>query len=120
MKHVLIIERNGEISLGLEERLASIGSCSFERVWTEEQAVVAATRRPPDLIVVGMLDQGCPFSAVRRICQGRDVPTLVARPSGMASPALPSDVQLSGPFPLSAMAWAVREAERPARSLTAA
>lgn len=116
MKHVLIIERDGEVSRGFEEKLAAIGSCSFQRAWTEEQAVSAAARRPPDLIVVGAVDQGCPFSAARRICGLRDVPTLLVRPPGTSGRPLPADARLTGPYPLQAMAWAVRAAEQPARS----
>lgn len=120
MKHVLIIEKDGEVSLAVEEKLAALGACSFERTWSESQAVAAADRRPPDLVVIGTVNRGCPFNAARRICGAYGVPALLARPVGMTDPPPPSDATLTGPFPLSAMAWAVREAERPATGLAAA
>ena len=113
MKHALIIERDGDVSRAIEDRLLPLGFQLFERAWTEDSAVAAVERKRPDLVVVGQqLDSGCPFNAARRICAGHNMPLLLAAPAGAAMRALPLDARLSGPFPIGQAEQAVREAQR--------
>lgn len=78
MKHALIIEDNLLVSRFLENRLAALDFGSFDHVWTEEDAVAAATRRLPDLAIIGDdLTAGRGFNAARRMAGLGDVPALV-------------------------------------------
>ena len=111
MKHALIIDRDGEVSRTIEERLLALGFRSFEHAWSEDAAVAAAARKRPDLVVIGeQLEAGSPFSAARRICADEDIPAIFAARQN-ACPAPPPDASLSGPFPLREIGRAVREAE---------
>ena len=112
MPHALIIHDNMVISSAVQERLAELGFDSFERSWTEEQAVAAADRRHPDLVVVGdTLSSGSPIEAARRISQKADV-TLLAVTSDSAELArrLPPSTTLHGPYPVTAIEVAVEDA----------
>ena len=78
MPHALIIDDNLLVSNVLKERLAPLGFDSFESSWTEDEAVTAAERRIPDLVVVGdAVEAGCPVNAARRISERHDVPVLM-------------------------------------------
>ena len=120
MKHALIVERDGEVSRAIEDRLSALGFQSFERAWTEEEAVAAAARHVPDLLVVGSrLDAGSPVSAARRIDAAYDVPMLLAAPAAATPRALPADARLEGPFALGRISEAVRKAAHAQPSLAA-
>jgi len=112
MCHALIIDDNMIVSRVLEERLVPLGFDSFDHTWTEEQAVAAAARRMPDLVVVGdSVEAGSALDAARRISVERDVPVLmVTAASSRASARLPDDARFEGPFPLNEIGAAVARA----------
>ena len=121
MKHALIIDADDRVGDRIEDMLAELGFRSFERAWSEEQALAAARRHRPDLVIVGeRLEAGCPFGAARRICAAQNIPALLAMQCGAAVPARPGDATLRGPFPLGEAARAVAEAQRALPELTAA
>ena len=113
MKHALIIEGDPRISVALEMRLLQFGFRSFEKVSTEDDAVAAAIRHAPDLIVVGDgLADGSSIEAARRIAEHRDVSMLmVADRARHAAPAPPPDASISGPFALDRIEDAIAAAE---------
>jgi DNA-binding response OmpR family regulator len=102
MKHALIIEDNLLVSRFLEDRLAALGFGSFDHVWTEDDAVAAAMRRLPDLVIIGDdLTEGCGFNAALRILSFGDVPALVISAGRAATHrTLPCDASIQGPFSL--------------------
>jgi DNA-binding response OmpR family regulator len=113
MKHALIIEGDPRISVALEARLLQSGFRSFEKVSTEDDAVAAAIRHAPDLIVVGdRLADGSSIAAARRIAEHREVTMLmVADRARHDAPAPPPDGSLAGPFALDAIDQAIAAAE---------
>ena len=52
MPHALIIEDNMIITRAIQSCLEPLGFVTFDHAWTEEQAVVAARQRAPDLVVI--------------------------------------------------------------------
>ena len=115
MKHVLIIEGDPRISVALETRLLQFGYRSFEKVSTEDDAVAAAIRLGPDLVVVGdRLIVGSSINAARRIAERQDVSMLMVadRSRHEVSPP-PPDASLSGPFQLDRLGEAIEAAEQP-------
>jgi DNA-binding response OmpR family regulator len=115
MKHVLIIEGDPRISVALEARLLQFGFRSFEKVATEEDAVAAAIRHGPNLVVVGdRLRAGSSINAARRIAERQDVSMLMVNDRAgreMAPP--PPDASLSGPYELDDLGNAIEAAEQP-------
>ncbi len=87
VKHALIIEDDLLVSIEIEERLARLGFNSFEKVWTEDDAVAAALRRRPDLVMVGgTIAAGSAMRAARRIVDRLDVPAMVATSAWRSAP----------------------------------
>ena len=122
MPHALIIEDNMAISAGVRDRLAELGFDSFEQSWTEEQAIAAADRRHPDLVVVGdTLIAGSPIEAARRIAQKIDVTMLAVTADARAlARRLPPSNTLHGTYPVKEIEAAVDDAIHIAPSLCAA
>ena len=118
MCHALIIDDNMIVSRALQDGLASLGYDSFDHSWTEEQAVAAAARRVPDLVVVGdSIEVGSPIEAARRISIEHDVPVLmVTANSHRARRRLPPDAAMEGPFLLGEIATAITSARPVART----
>ena len=102
MKHALIIEDNMLVGRFIEDRLTALGFGSFDHAWTEEQAVAAALKRFPDLVIIGDdVTTGCGFSAALRICRIEDVPVLVVSANGAVRRGKwPDDVSMYGPCAL--------------------
>lgn len=102
MPHALIIEDNVIVSRLLERQLIQLGYDSFDRVWTEADAVAAAERRVPDIILVGdEVETGSGVEAARTICARRSVPViLVTGDSHRARRRLPPHAAMEGPFGL--------------------
>jgi two-component system, response regulator PdtaR len=100
MSHALIIDDNMIVSRAIENRLVELGFDSFDRTWTEGQAMAAAARRSPDLVVIGdTIESGCALNAARSIAMERDTPVLmVTADPGRARRRLPDDVSFGGPF----------------------
>ena len=91
MSHALIIDDNMIVSQAIENRLVELGFDSFDRTWTEGQAIAAAARRPPDLVVIG-----------------DTIPVLmITADAGRAHRLLPDDVSFEGPFLLNEIETAV-------------
>ncbi len=109
MCHALIIDDNMIVSHAIQSCLEPLGFTSFDHTWTEEQAIVAADRRVPDLIIIGDdVETGCAINAARRINGDRTVPVLMVtgdryratQPRGRAAP-------IEGPFLLDQIGAAV-------------
>ena len=121
MQHVLIISDDPALSSAMEDRLLALGFRSFERSWTEEDAVDAARQRRPDLIVVGdSLAVGSPIETAARITEEQpDIPALLATTRvGPILRELPDGVRLDGPYPPEQAAVAVNRSR--IRSVVAA
>jgi len=109
MCHALIIDDNMIISRAIEDRLLSLGFNSFDHTWTEEQAVAAAERRLPDLVVLGdSIEVGSALNAAHRIATRGNVPILMitANPYRLTRP-FPEGVSFDGPFILNEIEAAV-------------
>lgn len=106
--HALIIEDDLLSALLMQYLLEGCGCTSFDVASTEQAAVDAAARRPPDLITADVLiDAGDGVSAVRRICQRRRVPVLFVTGSPDALADCPDAVVLVKPVTPSALQGAV-------------
>jgi two-component system, response regulator PdtaR len=75
--HALIIEDEFLVALNIEDSLIALGFASSETVVTEEEAVVTARRRAPDLITADVrLLRGTGIAAVRAILEEQSVPVV--------------------------------------------
>jgi DNA-binding response OmpR family regulator len=112
MPRALIIEDNMAISSAVRDRLAELGFDSFEQSWTEDQAVAAAERHHPDLVVVGdTLISGSPIEAARRISLNADVTVMAVTADGAAlARRLPPSTTLHGPYSVTEIEAAVDDA----------
>lgn len=109
MNHALIIDDNLIVSRAIQSCLENLGFASFDHTWTEAQALDAARRRTPDLIVVGdELEFGSALDAARRISEWLSVPVLmVTGDPGRARQHLAQVEAFSGPFLLNQIEEAV-------------
>lgn len=122
MSHALIIEQNMVEGSALSRCLSDMGFDSFDRIWTEEDAVELAKMRPPDLILVGdSLETGDAVEAARRICEKQNVPVLmVTADSFRAKQQLVDGAVLDGPFAFSKFPEAIKAAKRQSQQLAKA
>jgi two-component system, response regulator PdtaR len=75
--HALIIEDEMLVALILEDLLRDLGFSSFDWAPTQDDAVEAARRHPPDLITCDIrLQEGNGIEAMRRISEEHPTPTL--------------------------------------------
>jgi CheY-like chemotaxis protein len=75
--HALIIEDEFLVALNIEDSLSTMGVTSSETVTTEDQAVVTARRRTPDLITADVrLLRGSGIAAVRTILKDQTIPVV--------------------------------------------
>lgn len=109
MSHALIIDENMLISRAIQRRLEMLGFESFDLVWTQQQALAAAGRHRPDLIVIGDdVETGCAVEAARRITDHHEVPVLmVTGDYARARERLEQQEALVGPFLLNEIEAAV-------------
>lgn len=109
MSHALIIDDNMIISRAVEQRLVRLGFESFDRTWTEAQALAAARRKQPDLIVIGdSVAQGSAFEAARQIAEGGRTPVLMVSSNRQrANERLQRSHSFDGPFLLNEIETAV-------------
>ena len=78
MCHALIIDDNMIVSRAVQSYLVPLGFSTFDLTWTEGQALAAASRRVPDLIVNGdELEAGSAMAAAREIAGELNVPVLM-------------------------------------------
>jgi CheY-like chemotaxis protein len=100
LKHALIIQPDALVSLMIEDTLKDMGYTSFDYAATAKQAVAAAVRRCPNLIVADTaLADGCGIETVRHICSAKDIPTvLVTEYSLEAAQRAPTTPVLQKPF----------------------
>lgn len=117
MTHALIIDDNMIVSRAIQSCLESLGFNSFDHTWTEEQAIAAADRRVPDLIVIGdEVETGSALSAAKRISCDLGAPVLmVTGDPARARKRLAGAATFQGPFLLNQ----IDEAVELARSVTA-
>lgn len=103
MAHALIIDDNRIVSRAIESRLTALGFNSFDHTSTEAQALLVATTRPPDLVVIGNgVGGGSPSSAARNIAEQSDAPILLVKEGQCeVRRCLPQGATLDGPFLLS-------------------
>jgi two-component system, response regulator PdtaR len=100
MSHALIIADNMIVGRAIQDRLAAMGFTSFDHVWTEEQAIAAADRRSPQLVVVGdAVESGCALSAARIVSLDGKIPVLLVTANAFrARKHLYDSDRASGPF----------------------
>lgn len=109
MPHALIIDENIAISRGIEACLATLGFATFDHTWTEHQALAAARRQRPDIIVIGDdTDLGCAMRAARIISADGAIPVLmVSGDAARASRRLTDAHSYDGPFRINQIELAV-------------
>lgn len=109
--HALIIEDESLIALAIEETLRDCGFTSFDIAISAQDAVLAATRRCPDLITADVeLKPGCGIETVRSICSERPVPVLFITGSPIAvRTRMPNHPLIEKPFGPDDMRAAVKQ-----------
>ena len=110
--HALIIEDEYFVVEALEQTLREVGFTSFDDANCVAEAVRAASRRCPDLIVADYrLVDGTGAEAVLAICTGQSTPVVFVTASGEDVRAkLPSAIIVSKPFVSGTLHGAIREA----------
>lgn len=119
MSHALIIDDNMVISRAIESRLAPFGFDSFDRTCAEHQALEAAGRHVPDLIVVGdSIADGSPIEVARKIAMSCDAPVLMVT-SGRVQleKRVPTGTRIEGPFHVTQLDGALASACATTREL---
>lgn len=109
MSHALIIDDNMIIGHAIQSYLKPLGFTSFDQTWTEDQAVAAADRHAPDLVVIGdEIEVGSALSAAQRIAGKLAVPVLmVTGDPDRARKRLKQACAFEGPFLLNQIEDAV-------------
>lgn len=100
MRHALVIEDNHLVAMMIEEELVEHGYDSVEIATSQEQAIVMATARCPNLITVDdKLDSDSGVEAIREICRQLALPVvfLTADPKSIKL-SLPNAIIVSKPF----------------------
>ena len=102
MSHALIIDDNRVVSRAIQSRLAAFGFDSFDHTWTEQQALEAAARRRPDLIVVGdHVAGGAALKVAREVAWESAAPMLaITSDRFVLERALPEGAAIDVPCPL--------------------
>ena len=114
--HALIIEDHDLIAWLIEEELRDLGYDSFDVASTEQQAILAAEMRLPDLVTSdGDLHQGSGITAVQAILARRIVPVVFLTDDPAPARALGSGaVVVEKPFCSAQLVGAVQQAARQA------
>lgn len=114
MSHALIIDDNILVTHVIIERLAALGFESFDSAWTESEAIAAADRHRPDLVIVGdEIEQGSGLAAARQVSRSWGAPVIMVTADSHRArgEAARSSVKMSGPFMLSDMHLALSKAQ---------
>ncbi len=112
MNHALIIDDNLIVSRAIQDCLEGLGFTSFDHTWTEEQAVAAANRRAPNLVIIGdEVEAGSALGAARRISSEMAVPVLMVTGDPVRAERRLAQVDaFEGPFHLNQIEEAVTTA----------
>lgn len=113
MQHALIIDDNMVISNAIQKCLEPLGFRTFDKAWTEAQALAAAELRHPDLIVIGDdIASGSAFHAAQQISAWLAVPVLMVTGDPVrARRRMESHCAFEGPFLLNQIEEAVELAQ---------
>ena len=112
MSHALIIEDEFLLAFTVEEALSQLGYASFEIATSMSEAVAAAERKCPDLIVADhrILD-GTGTEAVMTICSDKVIPVVFVTSSGTeVREHLPDALVVPKPLTLPELEAAVKAA----------
>lgn len=120
MSHALIIEDELLLAFSVQEALGQLGYSTFAIATSMAQAIEAAERQCPDLIVADhRITDGTGTEAVQRICSDRAIPVVFvtsSEPEVLAR--LPEALVVPKPFTVSHLQTAVDAAvARPFRHL---
>ncbi|MCL6251232.1 response regulator [Altererythrobacter sp. KTW20L] len=112
MPHALIIDDNIAISRAIRSYLEPLGFETCDQTRNKQQALDAAARRKPDIIVIGDdIETGSAIDAARRISCGEAIPVLmVSGDPTRASKVLQQASSYDGPFHLNQIEEAVEVA----------
>jgi DNA-binding NarL/FixJ family response regulator len=118
VSHALIIDDNMVLSRAIANRLVPFGFDSIDRAWAEQQALDAAKRHTPDLIVAGeSIADGSPVDVARLLAADCDVPVLRVAINGQfeLERCSPCRRQVEGPHSVAQLDAAIRSlcARRP-------
>lgn len=114
--HALIIEDEPLIAMMIEDELRELGFETFDIAVYEQQAIIIAEQRCPDLITADdRLTEGSGISAVRTICADKAIPVvfITGNPHELDNP---DAVSLAKPFGGDALKTAVEQACAGART----
>lgn len=101
MKHALIIDGNRLVGRAIQHYLEPLGFHSFDHSWTRRQAFEAASRRTPDIIVIGDDAAGAALEAAKAISADAAVPVLmVSGDREHAARQIAQAATFAGPFRL--------------------
>ncbi len=111
--HALLIEDEALVVLAVEQALRQIGFTSFDDANTVQQAVEAAEKRCPDLIIANHhLIDGTGTDAVLAICSGQDIPVVFVTANGAdVTRNLPKAIVVDKPFATHSLHNAVGQAQ---------
>ena len=103
MSHALIIEDELLLALAVEEALSQLGYATFAIATSMAQAIEAAERQCPDLIVADHhITDGTGTEAVQSICSEKEIPVVFVTGSEPEVRAqLPDALIVAKPFTLS-------------------
>jgi two-component system, response regulator PdtaR len=110
--HALLIEDDFLVALLTEETLRPLGYSSFARADTVQEAINAAERHCPDLIVADhRIVDGTGTDAVLTICSGKTIPVVFVTGSRHeVEERLPNALVVDKPFVPATLHAAVHEA----------
>ncbi len=114
--HALIIEDSVLIAWAIESSLREMGFGTFDIAVTESDAVIAAAKRCPDLIVADCrFSEGSGWQAVLTICTDRLIPIVFIAEDSYLSSRPWWSVVIQKPYSESALFKAIRDTTHRAR-----
>jgi DNA-binding response OmpR family regulator len=111
--HALIIEPQIFTSFMIEDALRDAGYTSIAFARTEEEAIAAAEKEPPQIITAAIrLDQGNGARAVRAIRSTNDAPVVfITQQVSQVPTDQPDILVVRKPFPVADLRPAIEEAQ---------
>ena len=111
--HALIIEPQVFTSFMIEDALRDAGYTSVTLATTEEEAIAAAEKEPPQLITAAVrLDRGSGVKAVEAIRSRHEAPVLFITQRLAEVPDQPDVLVVRKPFRATDLSPAIAEAQR--------